>query len=89
MQTIKDERQGTADAFGQVLRKMRISVRTHPKDLEDRADADRTYPSLLERGLRTPTIAAHSGFTLALDCDPTQFLGMTQEIKLRRLSRHE
>ena len=49
-------RQKVAIAFGRVLREARREKGLSQEDLAGDADFDRTYPSLLERGLRTPTL---------------------------------
>ena len=46
-----------AVAFGRVLRCFRNQKGLSQEDLAGEADFDRTYPSLLERGLRTPTLS--------------------------------
>ena len=45
-----------AAAFGHVLREARISRTCSQGVLADRAGIDPTYPSLLERGLRAPSL---------------------------------
>jgi transcriptional regulator with XRE-family HTH domain len=45
-----------AKAFGRVLREARRYRELSQEDLAADAELDRTYPSLLERGLRTPTL---------------------------------
>jgi transcriptional regulator with XRE-family HTH domain len=47
-------RQKVAVAFGRVLRETRKGL--SQEELANEAEFDRTYPSLLERGLRTPTL---------------------------------
>lgn len=47
-----------AIAFGCVVRKLRRARGLSQEALAELGDFDRTYPSLLERGLRTPTIGA-------------------------------
>ncbi len=49
-------RQKVAKAFGQVLRELRHARGMSQERLADLGNFDRTYPSLLERGLRTPTL---------------------------------
>jgi DNA-binding XRE family transcriptional regulator len=50
-------RREVAVAFGDVLRAARAQLKgLSQEDLADMADMDRTYPSLLERGLRTPSL---------------------------------
>ena len=49
-------RQKVAIAFGRVLREARRQRGLSQEELAGNANFDRTYPSLLERGLRTPTL---------------------------------
>jgi DNA-binding XRE family transcriptional regulator len=50
-------RREVAVAFGEVLRAARAQLEGLSQEhLADMADMDRTYPSLLERGLRTPSL---------------------------------
>jgi transcriptional regulator with XRE-family HTH domain len=49
-------RQKVAMAFGRVLRELRHARGLSQEQLASLGDFDRTYPSLLERGLRTPTL---------------------------------
>jgi ribosome-binding protein aMBF1 (putative translation factor) len=49
-------RQKVAIAFGRVLREARRQKGLSQEELAGDAEFDRTYPSLLERGLRTPTL---------------------------------
>jgi len=49
-------RERVARAFGQVLRKKRRAAGLTQEELMLRARLDRTYGSLLERGLRCPTL---------------------------------
>ena len=51
-------RHATAIAFGAVLRAARRERGLSQEALADLGGLDRTYPSLLERGLRTPTLSA-------------------------------
>lgn len=53
---MESRRSRVAVAFGKVLRECRKEKGLSQEDLAGDADFDRTYPSLLERGLRTPTL---------------------------------
>lgn len=48
-------RKQAARAFGRALRTARNAQGLSQEQLAEAGDFDRTYPSLLERGLRTPT----------------------------------
>jgi transcriptional regulator with XRE-family HTH domain len=58
-----------AAAFGEVLRDCRHKAGISQEELAARADVDRTYVSLLERGRRQPTL--DSLFRLAKGLDVT------------------
>ncbi len=47
---------GVQRAFGRVLRDARLTRGLSQEALAMEANLDRTYPSMLERGLRSPTI---------------------------------
>jgi transcriptional regulator with XRE-family HTH domain len=64
-------------AFGVVLKAQRHSVAISQEQLAERADLDRTTPSLYERGLRQPTISTLIAIGSALGCDPCSLLCMT------------
>lgn len=49
-------RNAVARAFGATIREMRTARGLSQEALAERSGFDRTYPSLLERGLRTPTL---------------------------------
>ncbi len=59
---MRGERHEVAVAFGKTLRAARRERGISQEDLAFRADCDRTYPSLLERGLRTPTLTVYLKF---------------------------
>jgi len=69
-------RERIAVAFGLVLKTAREAAGLSQKELALCARVDRTYPSLLERGLRTPTLGTL--VTLA------QLLGIAAEALVRR-----
>ena len=71
-----DPRQ-VAEAFGAVLRTVRIDAGITQEVLAERADCDRTYPSLLERGLRQPTIGVVIDMAAALHLEPAMLVNMT------------
>ena len=69
---MKHHRTDAARAFGRALRNARQVAGLSQEKLAERGDFDRTYPSLLERGLRTPTFAVIICLAEALDADPVQ-----------------
>jgi transcriptional regulator with XRE-family HTH domain len=53
---VSGNRKRVALAFGEGLRAARRERGMSQDELSERCDFDRTYPSLLERGLRHPTL---------------------------------
>lgn len=67
----------TARAFGDVLRVCRNHAAVSQEHLAEAADLDRTYPSLLERGLREPTLGVVIRLARALGINPCVLVRMT------------
>ena len=67
-------RTSTAIAFGHALRAARRARGLSQEALAQRAGLDRTYPSLLERGLRTPTLGTLIDLAAALSLRPEQLV---------------
>jgi transcriptional regulator with XRE-family HTH domain len=63
-----------ARAFGQALRAERARKGISQDRLGELCDLDRTYPSLLERGLRGPTVAMLLRLSGGLGVEPEQLL---------------
>ena len=59
------------EIFGSVLREMRIENHISQEKLAEYCDLDRTYISLLERGLRQPTITTIFKLAKALNISPS------------------
>ena len=55
--------------FGANLKKLRKSAKLSQEQLANEAGLDRTYISLLERGLRNPTLECMASLALALGVD--------------------
>jgi transcriptional regulator with XRE-family HTH domain len=73
-----------AVAFGKVLRGVRQEAGVTQEDLAFRAEVDRTYPSMLERGLRQPTLAILLRLAWALTLEPAELVNRT----IARLREH-
>jgi len=71
------ERHRVARAFGVVLRTARKQRGLSQEELGESADLDRTYASLLERGLRTPTLTVLIELARALHLEPGQLVSDT------------
>jgi transcriptional regulator with XRE-family HTH domain len=63
-------RRQVAEAFGIVLRTARDAAGLSQEQLAEAANVDRTYPSLLERGLRQPTLCMLLRLASALNMEP-------------------
>jgi transcriptional regulator with XRE-family HTH domain len=70
-------RQQVAVAFGAVLRTARDAAGLSQEQLAEKADLDRTYPSLMERGLRNPTLCVILRLASAVDMDPGLLVAAT------------
>ena len=66
-----------AVAFGAVLRAARTARGLSQEDLAGDADVDRTYPSLLERGHRVPTLVVFLRLCAALRQSPAELIAAT------------
>jgi transcriptional regulator with XRE-family HTH domain len=66
-----------ARAFGAVLREVRSARGLTQEDLAAEAEVDRTYPSLLERGHRLPTLGVYFRLCRALRCAPAELMAAT------------
>ncbi len=60
--------------FGQLLRETRQSAKLTQEDLAYASGLHRTYISLLERGLRNPTLESLFALCLALKENPGDFV---------------
>jgi transcriptional regulator with XRE-family HTH domain len=72
-----------AIAFAGVLKLARNGAGISQEELAEAADIDRTYPSLLERGLWQPTLAVLIAVAYALEIEPALLVTMTVA-RLRR-----
>ena len=66
-----------ARAFGLALRAARVERGLTQERLCELCDVDRTYPSLVERGLRCPTLAMLLRLASALRIDPARLINET------------
>lgn len=77
MSTNKKQRHNIARAFGRVLKQARRKVGLSQVDLAANAEINKTYPSLLERGLRTPTLGVFIALAKHCKIEPQQLLTQT------------
>ena len=70
-------RDNTAAAFGRALKEARKAAGQSQEELAELAGIHRTYPSMLERGIRTPTLAMVIQLAVALRVPPEALLART------------
>ncbi len=66
------------EVFGKVLRELREANNISQEKLAEYCDLDRTYISLLERGLRQPTISTIFKLAKALNVSPSEMVGKVE-----------
>lgn len=70
-------------AFAKILKELRKEKGVSQETLAFESDLDRTYISLLERGLRQPTLATILKLSNALEVSPVGVMGMVvKELKI-------
>jgi transcriptional regulator with XRE-family HTH domain len=75
---------GLERAFGEVLRQVRKSRSISQEALGFDSDLDRTYISLLERGLKSPTIRTVFAVANVLKIRPSDVVRRTEDLLARK-----
>jgi transcriptional regulator with XRE-family HTH domain len=75
---------GLERAFGEVLRQIRKANGTSQESLAFESDLDRTYISLLERGLKSPTIRTLFAVAKVLEVQPSDVLRRTEDLLAKK-----
>lgn len=65
-------------AFGEVLRNLRKKKELSQEKLALESNLDRTFISLLERGLRNPSLSTILQISEALDIEPGNLISLVQ-----------
>ena len=68
------------EVFGKVLRELREANHISQEKLAELCDLDRTYISLLERGLRQPTITTFFRLAKALKIKPSALIEKVEQL---------
>ncbi|NEP04013.1 MAG: helix-turn-helix transcriptional regulator [Okeania sp. SIO2G4] len=71
---------GLAEAFGRVLKQKREALKLSQEELGFEAGLHRTYISLLERGLKSPTLDVIFRLSSALNILPSQFIAEVEKL---------
>ena len=66
-------------SFGAVLRQLRVEKGLSQEGLALEAALDRTFISMLERGMRQPTLSSFFALAVALRVPPTTMMRMTEK----------
>lgn len=74
-----------AEAFGAVLRELRKERAVSQEDLGFESGYHRTYVSLLERGLKSPSLQTIFELARALDIEPSELLARVERTTRRKL----
>ncbi len=75
MATVKEKRRDALQiSFGEVLRRAREEKELSQQELAFESELDRTYISLLERGLRQPTLATLLSLASALNVEGAELV---------------
>ena len=77
-----------AKVFGKVLKQRRELLNLSQEELAFEAGLHRTYISLLERGVKSPTLNVLFRLANALDIPASQFI-QEIEVELKNLEFHE
>ncbi len=75
--------------FGEHLRRVRKEARLSQEELGFRTGLDRTYISLMERGIKSPTLVTFFRLCRALGQKPDVFIAHVYEQLLRREQEHQ
>lgn len=67
-------RSGAAKAFGEALREIRTRRKMSQEELAFDSGFDRTYISMVERGVRSPTIRSLVKLAEVLDVKPSEIV---------------
>lgn len=72
------DQQSIQEAFGDVLRELRSRKGLSQEALALDADLDRTFISMLERGVRQPTLTSIFAISQALEIKPSRLLSKVE-----------
>ncbi|MGG3306575.1 helix-turn-helix transcriptional regulator [Paenibacillus lautus] len=65
--------------FGQVLKSIRKEQKVSQEELAFRSNLDRTYISMLERGIHQPTLSSLLAIAAALDMKAAELVGLVED----------
>ncbi|WP_313640680.1 helix-turn-helix transcriptional regulator [Paenibacillus sp.] len=65
--------------FGQILKSIRKKQKVSQEELAFRSNLDRTYISMLERGIHQPTLNSLLAIAAALDMKAAELVGLVED----------
>lgn len=65
-------------SFAKVLKSLRIKNKLNQEELAFRSNLDRTYISMLERGIHQPTLTTIFSLAKALDIKPSDMIKLVE-----------
>ncbi|WP_044477239.1 helix-turn-helix domain-containing protein [Paenibacillus antibioticophila] len=65
-------------SFSKVLKSLRSAKRMSQEELSFRSDLDRTYISMLERGIYQPTLTTIFALSKSLDITPSELIKLVE-----------
>lgn len=74
-----DEPISLAQVFGRVLRQRRVAAGLSQEELAHRADIDRTFVSMMERGLRVPGLGVVLAVAAALETSGAELVAEVEQ----------
>ncbi len=79
---------GIESEFGRILKKLRLEKNISQVELAELSQLDRTFISLLERGLRQPSLTSIFQIAIALKVRPSEIVeGVEQSLRRARWTR--
>lgn len=66
-------------AFGSILREIRVEKHISQERLAEYCDLDRTFVSMLERGVRQPTVTTIFKIAKAFDMPASELIKLTEK----------
>lgn len=74
-----DAKESVERRFGTVLRARRLALALSQEELAFRAEIDRTFVSMLERGLRMPSLGTILSLARALELSGAQLIHLVEQ----------
>lgn len=68
------------EAFGKVLKDMRLEKSMSQEELAYLSGLDRTFISMLERGIRQPSLTTFFDLSSALEVQPNQLINQVEKL---------